>query len=49
MDYLALICLAILPFTAFTGLLFFPALLLFVGFGYRVATIARGSATCSTR
>ncbi|SHL67981.1 RDD family protein [Roseovarius litoreus] len=44
-----LICLAILPFTAFTGLLFFPALLLFVGFGYRVVTIARGSATWGMR
>lgn len=44
-----LICLAILPFTAFTGLFFFPALLLSVGFGYRVVTIAQGSATWGMR
>jgi len=44
-----LICVAILPFTAFTGILFFPALLLVVGFAYRVATIARGSATWGMR
>ncbi|WP_397541454.1 RDD family protein [Roseovarius salis] len=41
----ALMCLAILPFTAFAGIFFFPALLLLVGFAYRVVTIARGSAT----
>jgi uncharacterized RDD family membrane protein YckC len=41
----ALICVAILPFTAFAGIFFFPALLLLVGFAYRVVTIARGSAT----
>ncbi|MCR9125281.1 MAG: RDD family protein [Rhodobacteraceae bacterium] len=39
------ICLAILPFTAFTGLFFFPLLMLVVGFAYRVVTIANGSAT----
>ena len=43
------ICVAILPFTAFTGLFFLPALLLVVGFAYRVATIARGSATWGMR
>ena len=44
-----LICLAILPLTAFTGLFYFPALLLGVGFVYRVVTIARGSATWGMR
>jgi len=44
-----LISLAILPFTAFTGLFFFPALLLVVGFAYRVVTIAQGSATWGMR
>ena len=46
---IVLICLAILPFTAFTGILFFPFLLLTVGFAYRVVTIARGSATWGMR
>jgi len=45
----ALICLLILPFTAFTGILFFPALMLVVGFAYRVVTLARGSATWGMR
>lgn len=45
----AVICLLILPFTAFTGLFFFPLLMLTVGFAYRVATIARGSATWGMR
>ncbi|WP_412505007.1 RDD family protein [Roseovarius sp. SYSU LYC5161] len=44
-----LICLAVLPFTAFTGILFFPLLMLSVGFAYRVITIARGSATWGMR
>mgnify|MGYP000128898616 FL=1 len=44
-----LICLLILPFTAFTGLFFFPFLLLMVGFAYRVVTIANGSATWGMR
>lgn len=39
----------VLPFTAFTGLFFFPALLLGLGFAYRVITIARGSATWGMR
>ena len=43
------ICLLILPFTAFTGLLFFPVLVLLVGFAYRVVTIANGSATWGMR
>lgn len=44
-----LACLAILPFTAFTGIFFFPALMLTVGFAYRVVTIANGSATLGMR
>jgi uncharacterized RDD family membrane protein YckC len=35
----------VLPFTFFTGVFFLPVLFLFVGFLYRWATIARGSAT----
>ncbi|WP_300029718.1 RDD family protein [uncultured Roseobacter sp.] len=42
-------CIVILPFTAFTGLFFFPLLFLLVGFGYRTATIAGGSATWGMR
>ena len=45
----ALLCLLILPFTAFTGIFFFPALMLFVGFLYRWFTIAGGSATWGMR
>lgn len=45
----ALLCLLILPFTAFTGIFFFPLLLLVVGFAYRVVTIANGSATLGMR
>lgn len=43
------LCLMILPFTAFTGLLFFPALMLVAGFVYRWLTIAGGSATWGMR
>ncbi|MGX0876866.1 putative RDD family membrane protein YckC [Roseovarius sp. MBR-154] len=43
------ICLLIVPFTAFTGLFFFPVLMAVVGFAYRVVTIARGSATWGMR
>ncbi|MCX7559969.1 RDD family protein [Sulfitobacter sp. F26204] len=43
------ICLIIVPFTAFTGLFFFPLLMLVVGFIYRVATLASGSATWGMR
>ncbi|MBU3261306.1 RDD family protein [Roseovarius sp. PS-C2] len=46
---IVLICLLIVPFTAFTGLFFFPFLMLIVGFAYRVVTIARGSATWGMR
>ena len=45
----AVICLLILPFTAFTGIFFFPLLMLIVGFAYRVVTLARGSATWGMR
>lgn len=39
----------ILPFTAFTGLFFFPVLMLITGFVYRTATLAGGSATWGMR
>jgi uncharacterized RDD family membrane protein YckC len=39
----------VLPFTAFTGLFFFPLLMLALGFAYRVITISRGSATWGMR
>ncbi|WP_168733173.1 RDD family protein [Thalassobius vesicularis] len=45
----ALVSLMIVPFTAFTGLFFFPALMAVVGFVYRVITIATGSATWGMR
>ena len=45
----ALTCVLILPFTAFTGIFFFPALMLFVGFLYRWFTIAGRSATWGMR
>jgi len=44
-----LACIAILPFTAFTGLFFFPLLFLVVGFAYRLVTLANGSATWGMR
>jgi len=43
------LCLLVVPFTAFTGLLFFPLLMAVIGFAYRVVTIARGSATWGMR
>ena len=43
------ICILILPFTAFTGLFFFGFLFLVVGFVYRWATLAGGSATWGMR
>ncbi|NCO86881.1 MAG: RDD family protein [Rhodobacterales bacterium] len=43
------LCLLILPFTAFTGIFFFPALMLVTGFLYRWATLAGGSATWGMR
>ena len=44
-----LICVLVLPFTAFTGILFFGALLFVFGFAYRVVTLATGSATWGMR
>jgi uncharacterized RDD family membrane protein YckC len=46
---IALLCTLALPFTAFTGVLFFPFLMLVVGFIYRWFTIAGGSATWGMR
>ncbi|SFL88680.1 RDD family protein [Shimia aestuarii] len=46
---IALVCVVILPFTAFTGIFFFPALMAVVGFVYRVITLASGSATWGMR
>lgn len=46
---IALISVVIVPFTAFTGLFFFPLLMAAVGFVYRVITIANGSATLGMR
>lgn len=43
------ICVLVLPFTAFTGILFFGALLFVFGFAYRVVTLATGSATWGMR
>ncbi len=43
------ICLIIVPFTAFTGLFFFPLMMLVVGFAYRVLSISQGSATWGMR
>ena len=40
---------AILPLTAFTGVLFFPGLMLVTGFFYRWFTLASGSATWGMR
>jgi uncharacterized RDD family membrane protein YckC len=39
----------IIPFTAFTGLFFFPFLMFLIGFIYRVTTLASGSATWGMR
>lgn len=44
-----LACIIILPFTAFTGIFFFPLLFLIVGFAYRTVTIANSSATWGMR
>ncbi|MEZ5676677.1 RDD family protein [Thalassovita litoralis] len=46
---IALITVLVVPFTAFTGLFFFPFLMAAVGFVYRVITIANGSATLGMR
>lgn len=39
----------VLPFTAFTGIFFFPALMLVIGFFYRWLTISSRSATWGMR
>lgn len=44
-----LACIVILPFTAFTGIFFFPFLFLLVGFAYRTVTIANTSGTWGMR
>lgn len=49
MIIISVMCVAILPFTAFTGIFFFPFLILVVGFAYRVVTLANGSATLGMR
>ena len=49
MIMIVVLCLLILPFTAFTGIFFFPFLLMVVGFIYRVITLTTGSATWGMR
>ena len=44
-----ILCVLILPFTAFTGIFFFPVLMLFVGFFYPWFTIANHSSTWGMR
>ncbi|KPA22900.1 RDD family protein [Shimia sp. SK013] len=44
-----LLCILVLPLTAFTGIFFFGFLLLVVGFAYRTITLANGSATLGMR
>lgn len=44
-----LLAILVVPFTAFTGLFFFPLLYLVVGFVYRIVTLANGSATLGMR
>jgi len=46
---IGLVSVLVLPFTAFTALFFFPALMLVVGFAYRWFTLAGGSATWGMR
>lgn len=43
------VCVLLLPFTAFTGIFFFSAMMLVVGFFYRWFTIASRSATWGMR
>lgn len=40
---------AVIPFTAFIGIFFFPLLVLVFGFAYRVITLTGGSATLGMR
>lgn len=46
---IVLVSLLVLPFTVFTGIFFFPFLMLVTGFFYRWATLAFGSATWGMR
>lgn len=46
---IVLVCVLILPFTAFTAVFFFPFLIMVISFGYRVITLANGSATPGMR
>lgn len=46
---IGMLCVVILPFTAFTGVFFFPVLMLVVGFIYRWFTLAGGSSTWGMR
>ncbi|WP_417278447.1 RDD family protein [Celeribacter sp.] len=50
-DFILIVIIAalIVPFTAFTGIFFFPFLVAVVNFAYRVITIANGSATWGMR
>jgi len=47
--FITLICLLLVPFTAFTAVFFFPLLWLVTGFFYRWTTLAGGSATWGMR
>lgn len=49
MALIVVLCVLILPFTVFTGLFFFPLLMLVTGFFYRWATLSVGSATWGMR
>ncbi|MFT5066932.1 MAG: putative RDD family membrane protein YckC [Yoonia sp.] len=46
---IALLCLLVLPFTAFLGIFIFPLMMLIVGFVYRWFTIAGKSSTWGMR
>jgi len=46
---IAVLSALIVPFTFFTGLFFFPFLMLVIGFAYRVVMLANGSATLGMR
>jgi uncharacterized RDD family membrane protein YckC len=49
MLFVVLLCLVALPFTLFTGVFYFPVMMLVIGFLYRAATLANGSATWGMR
>lgn len=46
---IAVLCMLILPFTAFTGVFFFPLMMLVVGFIYRWFTLSGKSSTWGMR